>query len=41
MIRSHLCDYSDVYIHAKGTITIPNMAAAGVAANIDHGKVTF
>ena len=41
MIRSRLRDYSDAYIHAKETITIPNMAAAGVAANIDHGKVIF
>ena len=41
MIRSSLCDYSDAYIHAKGTITIPNMAAAGVAANIDYGKILF
>ena len=30
---SSLSDYSDAYIHVKGTITIPNMAAAGVAAN--------
>ena len=41
MIRSRLCDYSDAYVHGKGTITIPNMAAGGVAANIDHGKVIF
>ena len=30
---SSLSDYSDAYIHVKGTITIPNMAAAGVAAS--------
>ena len=30
---SSLSDDSDAYIHVKGTITIPNMAAAGVAAN--------
>ena len=29
MIRSNLCDYSDAYILVKGTITVPNMAAAG------------
>ena len=39
MIRSNLCDYSDAYIHVKGTITIPNMAAAGVAANNANKKV--
>ena len=27
MIRSSLCDYSDAYILAKGTITIANTAA--------------
>ena len=27
-MRSSLCDCSDEYIHAKGTITIPNTAAA-------------
>ena len=32
-IMSSLSDYSDAYIHVKGTITIPNMAVAGVAAN--------
>ena len=29
MIKSSLCNYSDAYIHVKGTITIPNTAAAG------------
>ena len=33
MIRSSLCDYSDAYIHVKGTITIQNTAAAVAAAN--------
>ena len=27
MLRSSLCDYSDVYILAKGTITVENKAA--------------
>ena len=26
MLRSHLHDFSDSYIHVKGTITIPNTA---------------
>ena len=32
MIRSNLYDCSDAYILVKGTITVPNMAAAAVAA---------
>ena len=28
-----LCDYSDVYIIFKGTVTVPNMVDAGAAAN--------
>ena len=31
MIRSNLCDYSDSYILAKGTITVPKTKAAGAA----------
>ena len=27
MLMSGLCDYRDEYIHAKGTITVPNTAA--------------
>ena len=41
MIRSYLCDYSDVYILVKGTITVPNMAAAGAAVNNNNKKVIF
>ena len=41
MIRSSLCDYSDPYIHVKGTITVPNMAAAGAAVNNTNKKVVF
>ena len=39
MIRSSLCDYSDAYLHAKGTISIPNLAAADAAANNANKKV--
>ena len=28
MIKSNLCDYSDVYIHVKANNTAPNAAAA-------------
>ena len=31
MIGSNLCDYSDVYIHVKETITVSNVAAEGEA----------
>ena len=33
MLRSNLCDYSDVYILVSATIAVPNTAAAGTAAN--------
>ena len=39
MIRSSLCDDSDAYVIVKGTITVPNMAAAGAAVNNSHKKV--
>ena len=41
MIRSSLCDYSDAYILVKGTITVPNMVAAGAAVNNTNKKVKF
>ena len=41
MIRSHLSDYSDAYILVKGTITVPNTAAARVAVNNTNKKVIF
>ena len=41
MIRSNLSEYSDVYILAKGTITVPNMTAAGAAVNNTNKKVVF
>ena len=36
MRRSNLCDYSAAYILVKGTIAVPNTAAAGAAANNTH-----
>ena len=41
MIRSNLRDYSDANIHVKGTITTPNTAATGAAANNANKKVIF
>ena len=40
MLKSSLCDYSDVYILVKGTTTIPNTTAAGTAANNVNKKAT-
>ena len=41
MIRSNLCDYSDVYILFKATITVPNKVAAGAAVSNTNKKVIF
>ena len=41
MLKSSLCDYSDAYILAKGTITVNNTAARGAAANNTNKKVIF
>ena len=41
MLKSSLCDYSDTYILAKGTITVNNTAAQGAAANNTNKKVIF
>ena len=41
MIKSSLCDYSDAYIHVKGTITVNNTATAGADANNTNKKVIF
>ena len=41
MVRSNLCDYADAYILVKGTITVPNMAAADAAVNDTNKKVIF
>ena len=41
MIRSNLCDYNDAYILVKGTIKVPNTAAAGAVVNNTNKKVMF
>ena len=41
MLKSSLCDYSDAYIHVRGTITVNNTAAEGDAANNNNRKVIF
>ena len=41
MLRSSLCDNSDVYILFKGNISVNNTAAAGAAANNATKKVIF
>ena len=41
MLRSRLCDYSDVYILVKGNITVSNTVSAKVDANIGDKKVIF
>ena len=41
MIRSSLCDYSDVYILVKRTITVSNTAGDGAAVNNTNTKVIF
>ena len=41
MLKSSLCDYSDVYILVKGTISVNNTAAAGAAVNDNDKKVIF
>ena len=40
MIRSNLCDYSDAYIHVKGTITVSNTGTAA-APNNRNKKVIY
>ena len=39
MLRSSLCDYSDVYIFFKGSISVNNTADAGATANNTNKKV--
>ena len=39
MLRSSLCDCSDVYILVKGNITVENTTGAGAAANNTNKKV--
>ena len=41
MLKSSLCDYSDAYILAKGTISVTNTAAADADANNINKKVIF
>ena len=43
MIRSNLCDYSEAWRLAKGTITVPNTAAAGAGVNNNNNnnKIIF
>ena len=41
MLRTSLCDYSDAYILAKGTITVANTTAADADANNTNKKVIF
>ena len=43
MLRSNLCDYSDVYILVKGTITITGAGADAVVRQADEREkgVTF
>ena len=40
MIRATLCDYSDVYIHIKGTIAVQNTETAA-APNTKNKKFIF
>ena len=41
MLRSTLCDYSNAYIHVKGTVTVANTADVPAAANKNNKKVIF
>ena len=41
MLKSSLCDYSDAYVHMKGTITVNNITAADANANNTNKKVIF
>ena len=41
MIRSHLCHYSDAYIHVKGPTTVPNTASAAAPVNNTNKKVIY
>ena len=41
MLKSSLCDYSDAYVHVKGTITVNNTAAADADVNNTNKIVIF
>ena len=38
MIRLNLCNYSDVYLYVKATITVPNPAATATPVNNTNEK---
>ena len=41
MLKSRLCDYSDVYALVNGTLTVPNTPAAGAEQNNRNKRVIF
>ena len=41
MLKSRLCDHSDLYILVKATIKVPNTAATAAATNNGDKKVIF
>ena len=41
ILKYSLCDYSDAYVHVKGTITVNNTAATPAAASNTNKKVIF
>ena len=41
MIRSNLRDYSDAYIHVKGTIEVPDTSTQEAAPNNRNRKLIF
>ena len=41
MLKSSFCDYSDAYVHVKGTITVNNTATADADTNNTNKKVIF
>ena len=41
MIRPNLYDCIDAHILVKGTVTVPNMAAAGAAVTNTNEKLIF
>ena len=41
MLKSSLCDCRDAYILVKGTVAVPNTAAADADANNANKKVIF
>ena len=41
MVRSHLCDCSDTYMHVKGTIRVPDTSAQAKPASNVNKQVIF